>query len=117
MTMTKPRASTSLRPTTETEDRPHTGKVADTATRTAAQQITGCRWIDGDVQSPEWRYCQRPRLEGRSYCAAHHARSINPDGDPQFTVEQAEIDHYLCDLPPVDDDEEMDDLEPETDSQ
>lgn len=89
------------------DDNPNFGNMiecreAGPAPRTAAQQIRGCRWIDGDVRSPEWHYCQRPRLPGRSYCDEHHARSINPDGDSQFTAEQAEIDHYICDLPPAD---------------
>ena len=33
-----------------------------------------CRWIDGDVREPGWRYCGQPALAGRSWCAEHHAR-------------------------------------------
>ena len=83
-------------PTPDSENRPDANKAG----RTAAQRITGCRWIDGDVWTPDWRYCQGRRLPGRSYCGEHHARSINPDADPQFTAEQAECEHYLRDLPP-----------------
>ncbi|MBC8240153.1 MAG: hypothetical protein ISR50_11770 [Alphaproteobacteria bacterium] len=88
------------------DERPGAGKSA----RPAAQQIAGCRWIDGDVQTPAWRYCQAPRLPGRSYCAAHHVRSINPDADRQFTAELAECELYLGDLPPPEDalDDELD---------
>jgi hypothetical protein len=102
--MTKPFITTPAAVTSHSESR--AGKTA----RTAEQQITGCRWIDGDVQTPLWRYCQRPRLPGRSYCGEHHLRSINPDGDRQFMAEQAECEHYLHDLPPPDDqlDDEMD---------
>jgi hypothetical protein len=71
--------------------------------RKPEQEITGCRWIHGDVGDAFWRYCQGPRLPGRSYCAKHHARSINPDGDAQFQAEQADCERYLSDLPPNDD--------------
>lgn len=95
--MTNPTIATSTNAVTPSESRPN--KSAPTA----EQRITGCRWIDGDVQTPMWRYCQRPRLPGRSYCGEHHLRSINPDGDRHFTAEQAECEHYLNDLPPPDD--------------
>ena len=68
----------------------------------------GCRWIDGDVGQPGWRYCQKPRLANRSYCPAHHARSINPQGDNRYTDEAAECDLYLRDLPPPNDDRDDD---------
>jgi len=97
--MTDPRISPMTDPTAPVDDRPGVCNPA----RPAAQQITGCRWIDGDVQTPAWRYCQAPRLPGRSYCEAHHIRSINPEGDRQFTAELAECDLYLCDLPPPED--------------
>ncbi len=95
--MTNPASFTPTAVTTPSDGR------TDKSARTAEQQITGCRWIDGDVQTPLWRYCQRPRLPGRSYCGEHHLRSINPDGDRQFTAEQAECEHYLNDLLPPDD--------------
>jgi hypothetical protein len=88
--------------TTYPTPRPESIPGAGTAARPAAQRITGCRWIEGDVRNPDWRYCQARRLPGRSYCPAHHARSINPDGDPQFMAEQTECDPYLRDLPPPD---------------
>ena len=69
----------------------------------ARQQIRGCRWIHGDVGQPDWRYCQRPRLAHRSYCAEHHARSINPDDDSLYAAEVAECDLYMRDLPPPND--------------
>ncbi len=34
----------------------------------------GCRWIEGDVQEGEWRYCQAPQKTGSSYCEHHHPR-------------------------------------------
>ncbi len=34
----------------------------------------GCRWIDGDVQEGDWRYCQAPQKTGSSYCEHHHPR-------------------------------------------
>ncbi|MDA1098008.1 MAG: hypothetical protein O2967_03405 [Proteobacteria bacterium] len=95
--MTQPLNSPPTFPVAPSEDPPGRGGAG----RTAAQLITGCRWIDGDVQTPDWRYCQLPRLRGRSYCGTHHARSINPDGDPQFMAEQAECDHYMRDLLPA----------------
>jgi hypothetical protein len=33
-----------------------------------------CRWIDGDVHEPGWRYCDQQALAGRSWCAEHSAR-------------------------------------------
>ena len=75
-----------------------------------AQQIMGCRWIDGDVGQPGWRYCQKPRLGSRSYCAAHHVRSINPQGDNHYPAEAAECDLYLRDLPPPNDAPDGDDF-------
>jgi GcrA cell cycle regulator len=34
-----------------------------------------CRWIDGDVRDPGWRYCGLPTVAGRSWCAEHNARA------------------------------------------
>jgi hypothetical protein len=34
-----------------------------------------CRWIDGDVREPGWRYCDQPTVAGRSWCAEHNARA------------------------------------------
>ena len=34
-----------------------------------------CRWIDGDVREPGWRYCDQPTIAGRSWCAEHNARA------------------------------------------
>ena len=68
-----------------------------------AQRIMGCRRIDGDLDRPDWRYCQKPRLAKRSYCSEHHARSINLLGDNRYTAEAAECDLYLQDLPPPED--------------
>ena len=67
------------------------------------QQAFGCRWIHGDVGQPGWCYCQRPRMPDRSYCAEHHARSINPTGDGRYAAEEAECEIYLRDLPPPND--------------
>jgi GcrA cell cycle regulator len=39
-----------------------------------------CRWIDGDVREPGWRYCGQPTLVGRSWCAEHHARAYHRGG-------------------------------------
>jgi hypothetical protein len=33
-----------------------------------------CRWIDGDVREPGWRYCDQQALAGRSWCTEHSAR-------------------------------------------
>lgn len=38
----------------------------------------GCRWIDGDVRSGDWRYCQAAMVDGSSYCAAHAPRTTIP---------------------------------------
>lgn len=35
---------------------------------------TGCRWIDGDVQSDDWRFCQAAQKQGSAYCRHHHER-------------------------------------------
>lgn len=45
------------------------------------QEPVGCRYIDGDVKSRDWGYCQRPQREGSPYCAQHHRRchaSVQP---------------------------------------
>jgi hypothetical protein len=34
-----------------------------------------CRWIDGDVREPGWRYCNEPSVAGRSWCIEHNARA------------------------------------------
>jgi hypothetical protein len=68
-----------------------------------SQQIMGCRWIEGDLDQPNRRYCQKSRLVNRSYCPEHHARSINPHGDHRYTAEAAECDLYLQDPPPPED--------------
>jgi len=39
-----------------------------------------CRWIDGDVRDPGWRYCDRPTVAGRSWCAEHNARAYRRGG-------------------------------------
>ena len=33
-----------------------------------------CRWIDGDVREPGWRYCGQVSISGKSWCAEHNAR-------------------------------------------
>jgi hypothetical protein len=43
------------------------GAHAGTSART-------CRWIDGDVRDPSWRYCDLPTIAGRSWCPEHSAR-------------------------------------------
>lgn len=35
----------------------------------------GCRWIDGDVSSGDWRYCQHPQAAGSAYCSHHLPRT------------------------------------------
>lgn len=35
----------------------------------------GCRWIDGDPRSPDWRFCQKATAPGRSYCPHHAERA------------------------------------------
>ena len=42
-------------------------------------------------------------MPDRSYCAEHHARSINPTGDGRYAAEEAECEIYLRDLPPPND--------------
>jgi hypothetical protein len=39
-----------------------------------------CRWIDGDVREPGWRYCDLPTIAGRSWCAEHNARAHRRGG-------------------------------------
>jgi hypothetical protein len=39
-----------------------------------------CRWIDGDVRDPGWRYCDQPTIVGRSWCAEHNARAYRRGG-------------------------------------
>jgi hypothetical protein len=39
-----------------------------------------CRWIDGDVREPGWRYCDQQALAGRSWCAEHNARAYRRGG-------------------------------------
>lgn len=34
-----------------------------------------CRWPVGDPGTPEFFYCGAEPIQGRSYCAAHHARA------------------------------------------
>ena len=94
------------------QTKPHAPAVeirrsAAPADRKAKQRITGCRWIHGDVDQPDWFYCQRPRLARRSYCPEHLARSVSLDGDPHYVAEGAECDLYLRELPPPND--ELDD--------
>jgi hypothetical protein len=36
------------------------------------REPVGCRWIDGDVRSGAWGYCQAPQRPGSSYCGHHH---------------------------------------------
>jgi hypothetical protein len=43
-------------------------------TAPAGTSVRTCRWIDGDVREPGWRYCGQQALAGRSWCAEHHAR-------------------------------------------
>jgi hypothetical protein len=40
----------------------------------AGSSVRTCRWIDGDVLEPGWRYCGQQTLAGRSWCAEHSAR-------------------------------------------
>ncbi|MBT3333994.1 MAG: hypothetical protein HOK21_18290 [Rhodospirillaceae bacterium] len=91
-------------PKQEKTDQPDTLENTSEARhfRLAKHQIFGCRWIDGDVRSSDWSYCQRPQLPNRSYCAEHHRRSINPIGDERFLEEQAECESDLRNLPPPD---------------
>jgi hypothetical protein len=41
----------------------------------ASTPVRTCRWIDGDVREPGWRYCGLPTVTGRSWCAEHNARA------------------------------------------
>jgi hypothetical protein len=41
----------------------------------AGASLRTCRWIDGDVRDPDWRYCDRQALTGRAWCAEHNARA------------------------------------------
>jgi hypothetical protein len=41
----------------------------------AGTPVRTCRWIDGDVREPGWRYCGQQALTGRSWCAEHSARA------------------------------------------
>jgi hypothetical protein len=52
-------------------DRTPQAAAAPTA---ASTSVRTCRWIDGDVREPGWRYCDRPTVTGRSWCAEHNAR-------------------------------------------
>lgn len=36
-----------------------------------------CRWPVGDTRTPEFRFCGRETVPGKSYCADHFARSID----------------------------------------
>ncbi|MBT3372932.1 MAG: hypothetical protein HOA08_21170 [Rhodospirillaceae bacterium] len=78
------------------------GPGTSRAERCPEQQIIGCRWIDGEVASGQWRYCQHPRIPGKSYCASHYIRSIDADGDREFTAEQENRQFHLTSLPLLD---------------
>ncbi len=84
-----------------------TPKIIETTQDSDKQTIKGCRWIIGSLDDPNWSYCQRPRLPRRSYCAEHHDRSIDPDGDPLFADEGAELALQIPDPPLADDDGEL----------
>lgn len=44
------------------------------------QEPIGCRWIHGDTQEPDWRYCEAPRVLGKSWCTTHLKRVFVPRG-------------------------------------
>jgi hypothetical protein len=46
----------------------------------AGTSVRTCRWIDGDVREPGWRYCDQPTIVGRSWCAEHNARAYRRGG-------------------------------------
>jgi hypothetical protein len=50
-----------------------TDRTSETAP--AGASVRTCRWIDGDVREPGWRYCDLPTIAGRSWCAEHNARA------------------------------------------
>jgi len=81
---------------------PGTKPATNWAERRPEQNTVGCRWIDGDVGSGQWRYCQRPRVPGKSYCATHHLRSVDPARDREFTVEQISRESHLTGRPLLD---------------
>jgi|1186.fasta_scaffold904514_1 hypothetical protein len=58
----------------------------------ASPSARTCRWIDGDVRDPGWRYCGRPTVAGRSWCAEHNARAYRQHatnkGASRILVEQ-----------------------------
>ena len=66
------------RPSDLPADRPVEG-IAMTGrtlqTTPAGSSVRTCRWIDGDVREPGWRYCGRPTIAGRSWCAEHNAQA------------------------------------------
>lgn len=41
---------------------------------------TSCRWPIGDPKEPDFHFCNRSKVEGKSYCAFHCARAY--DGVP-----------------------------------
>ena len=55
-----------------------TGRTPQTTP--AGSAVRTCRWIDGDVREPGWRYCDRPTIAGRSWCAEHNARAYRRGG-------------------------------------
>jgi hypothetical protein len=58
------------------EDRVETLENADDASAIAklmALRADQCRWIEGDLEDPDWYYCTRS-IEVGSYCAEHAER-------------------------------------------
>jgi hypothetical protein len=46
----------------------------------ASASVRTCRWIDGNVREPGWRYCGQQALAGRSWCVEHSARAYRRGG-------------------------------------
>lgn len=44
----------------------------------AHQLRTGCGWIEGDLPSGDWRYCNHPVEPGTSWCRHHYGRCYAP---------------------------------------
>jgi hypothetical protein len=55
-------------------------RLAAPAGAAASIPVRTCRWIDGDVREPGWRYCGQPTIAGRSWCVEHNARAYRRGG-------------------------------------
>lgn len=51
------------------------------------QEPHGCRWIDGEVGKPGWRYCQKP-IVGHDVCSKHFPVMFRPK-EPMAKVAEA----------------------------